>query len=151
MSTKQFAVKDRDGNVRQEDSRKAALRAKTDFGGQVVISKDGKPYKTYKRKKVFLWVFLAIQVIFIILLVVQLSGNTNGADVHAEVARQCAHGGWAPLFNSHADCVKHYRVALADAGNAGKGLGAGLLAAIWVAVDIILAVIYGIYRLARRS
>lgn len=35
-------------------------------------------------------------------------------------------------------------------GGIGKGIGVGLVVIVWVVVDFLLAVSYGIYRLARR-
>lgn len=104
--------------------------------------------KPRRKRRIFLWVFLAIQVIFLVLVIVQLSGNTSPA--HSQVAAGCLHGNWQGLFSSQADCLKHYRVGLADAGNLGKGIGAGLIIGLWVAVDVILGVSYLIYRLAHR-
>ncbi|MEU8992146.1 hypothetical protein AB0C98_38210 [Streptomyces sp. NPDC048558] len=37
-----------------------------------------------------------------------------------------------------------------DAGDVGTAIGVGLIIGLWAAVDIILGVTYGIYRLSRR-
>jgi len=54
------------------------------------------------------------------------------------------------LFTSYADCVKHGAVGLADAANLGKGLAVSVIVITWVIVDLLFAVTYGIYRLAKR-
>ncbi|MET7616713.1 hypothetical protein [Streptomyces sp. NPDC005408] len=38
-----------------------------------------------------------------------------------------------------------------DAGDAGTAIGVGLVIGLWAAVDIILGITYGIYRLNRRE
>ena len=102
-----------------------------------------------KRRRVFLWVFLAIQVLFVIWLVTGLA-TTHTGPTAAQLAQGCYNRNWYPLFKSQADCVTHYGGALTDAGNAGKAIGAGIIVALWVAVDVILGVSYGVYRLAAR-
>ncbi|MER7109929.1 hypothetical protein [Streptomyces sp. NPDC000229] len=37
-----------------------------------------------------------------------------------------------------------------DAGDVGTAIGVGLIIALWAAVDIILGISYGVYRLSRR-
>jgi len=103
-----------------------------------------------KRRRIFLWVFLAIQAIFVLWLIVGLASKGSGPSVASQTASVCANGGWQGLFKSHADCMKHYAVALHDAGDAGKGLGAAIIIAFWMVVDVILGIGYGVYRLARR-
>jgi hypothetical protein len=99
---------------------------------------------------VFLWVFLGIQALFIIWIIVGVA-TTHTGPTQAQLAQGCYNGNWYPLFKSQADCVQHYGGALQDAGNIGKGIGVALVIALWVAVDVILGIGYGIYRLARRS
>jgi hypothetical protein len=89
-----------------------------------------------------------VQAIFIIWLIVGLSSSTGS--VSSQVASACYHHAWYPLFKSQADCVTHYGGALNDAGNVGKGIGAALIVIVWIIVDFLLALIYGIYRLAKR-
>lgn len=103
-----------------------------------------------KRRRVFLWVFLGIQALFIIWIIVGVA-TTHTGPTQAQLAQGCYNGNWYPLFKSQADCVQHYGGALQDAGNIGKGIGVALVIALWVAVDVILGIGYGIYRLARRS
>lgn len=102
-----------------------------------------------KRRRVFMWVFLAIQVIFIIWVIAGAATKTGPAQ--AQIAQGCYHHAWYPLFKSQADCVTHYGGALNDAGNVGKGLGIAVVVIIWVVVDIILGISYGVYRLATRD
>jgi hypothetical protein len=103
-----------------------------------------------KKHRIFLWVFLAIQAIFILWLVVGLASKGTGPTVASQTASACANGGWQGLFKSHADCMKHYAVALHDAGDVGKGLGAAIIILFWMVVDVILGIGYGVYKLAHR-
>lgn len=102
-----------------------------------------------KRRRVFMWVFLAIQVLFIAWVVA--GAATSTAPPHSQIVSGCYNHHWWPLFKSQADCVTHYGGALHDAGNVGKGLGIAVVVIIWVAVDIILGISYGVYRLATRD
>jgi hypothetical protein len=101
-----------------------------------------------KNRRVFLWFFLAIQVIFIVWLIAAAHAST--APTHADLANVCYGGKWYPLFRSQADCVTHGGYALQQAGDVGNGLGIAALIGAWVALDIILGIIYGVYKLARR-
>jgi hypothetical protein len=103
-----------------------------------------------RKKRIFLWVFLAIQALFIIWIIAGLATKPGGPSVAQQVAQQCSNGGWSPLFKSYADCTKHYGVALNDATNTGKGIGIAIIVAVWVVVDFFLGVGYGIYKLATR-
>jgi hypothetical protein len=103
-----------------------------------------------KKRRVFLWVFLAIQALFIILIVVQVGAHPAGPTAAQQAAQQCANGGWQGLFKSQADCDQHYAVALNDAGNVGKGIGVVVIVVIWMVVDFFTGLGYGIYRLASR-
>ncbi|MFF3527196.1 hypothetical protein ACFYX5_11030 [Streptomyces rubiginosohelvolus] len=56
--------------------------------------------------------------------------------------------------NDHASCEGMVGDALTtcqNAGGVGTAVGVGLIIALWVAVDIILGITYGVYRLARRQ
>jgi hypothetical protein len=108
------------------------------------------PPKPRKKRRVFMWVFFAIQVIFIIWIVAGIASKGSGPSAAAQAAQQCANGGWQPLFKSQADCVQHYAVALNDAANTGKGIGVALIVIMWVVIDFFLGLGYGIYRLATR-
>ena len=103
-----------------------------------------------KKRRIFLWVFLAIQAIFILWLITGLASKGSGPSIASQTASACANGGWQALFKSHTDCMKHYAVALHDAGNAGKGLGAAIIILFWMVVDVILGISYGVYKLAHR-
>ena len=101
------------------------------------------------KRRIFLWVFAAIQALFLLWLVVGLATVHTGPS-HADLVSGCYHHAWWPLFKSQADCVTHYGGALQGAGNLGKGLGLALVVILWVVVDFLLAVSYGVYKLARR-
>lgn len=149
MSSKNYAIKDRDGTVHAEPSRKEAFASRKEYGGMVVRSKnDGDEWKPYKKRRIFLWVFLAIQAIFIIWLIT--GSTTSTGPTTAQVAQFCGNGAWQGVFTSYADCVKHGAVGLTEAGNIGKGLGLAVIVIVWVVVDFLVALTYGIYRLARR-
>jgi hypothetical protein len=78
-----------------------------------------------RKRRVFLWVFLAVQVLFIIWIV---SGTTVG---NTPCRGLTAHG-------------------CADVGDTAHGIAIAVQVIVWVVVDFLLAVTYGIYRLARR-
>lgn len=103
-----------------------------------------------KKRRVFLWVFLAIQVLFIVLIITQVAAHPAGPTAAQQAAQQCANHGWYPLFKSQADCDQHYAVALNDAGNVGKGIGVVVILVAWMITDFFLGLGYGIYRLASR-
>ncbi len=120
--SKNFAVKDRDGTIHQEGNRKNAFRDQKAYGGLIVSSKDGTAWKPYKRKRVFLWLFLAVQAIFIILLIVAITTAHNTVSPQsAEVLNQCGNNGWQGLYKSYQDCLTSYSRTLSNAGNAGHG------------------------------
>lgn len=102
-----------------------------------------------RKRRIFLWVFLAVQALFILWLVVGLA-TTHTGPTASELAQGCYHHNWYPLFKSQADCVTHYGGALQDAGNAGKAIGAGIIVVLWVVVDFFMGVGYGVYKLATR-
>jgi hypothetical protein len=102
-----------------------------------------------RKRRIFLWVFLAIQVLFILWLVIGLA-TVHTAPTTAQLAQACNNHNWYPVFTSQADCVTHYGGALNAAGTAGKAIGAGLVVLFWVVVDFFLGVGYGIYKLASR-
>jgi len=110
----------------------------------------GAPPRQRRKRRIFLWVFLAIQAIFILWLVVGIATVHTGA-TQAQLASGCYNHNWYPLFKSQADCVQHYGGALNDAGTAGKAIGIGLVIAFWCVVDVILGVSYGVYKLATRN
>ena len=54
------------------------------------------------------------------------------------------------LYSSYAACVKGNASLLAGASDTGKAIGVGLIVIVWVVVDFLVGLTYGIYRLARR-
>ncbi|WP_046779906.1 hypothetical protein [Streptomyces yangpuensis] len=83
--------------------------------------------------RVFFWVFLAVQVFFLIWVI----GALGSADADPEACAELT-----------GDALQICR----DAGDVGTAIGVGLLIALWAAVDVILATTtYGIYRLGRRQ
>lgn len=152
MSNRQYAIRDRDGNLHPEQDRKSAQRSQRAYGGMLVATKNGNgDWQPYKRKRIFLWVFLGIQALFIIWLITGLASIHTGVSPHAaEVVKFCKNGGWQALYKSYQDCLTSYAHDLTNAGNTGKGLGAAAVVLIWVVVDFFLGLGYGIYRLARR-
>lgn len=82
--------------------------------------------KPRKHRRIFPWVFLLIQVLFLVWII---TGTASG----------------------HANCGSLDAQTCANATNAGKAIGAGLIIALWVAVDVILGVTYAIFRMTRRS
>lgn len=83
-----------------------------------------------KRRRVFMWVFLAIQVLFIVWLIGGISnGHTAAANCHDQ-------------FLTHKEC--------ADATDAGTAIGVGLVMALWCVVDFLSFVTWLVVRLSRR-
>ena len=105
-----------------------------------------------KKRRVFLWVFLAVQALFIIWIIAGVAGTSHsGTDAHAQAAQWCSvKSNWQYLYKSQADCVTHYGNALNGASDVGKSLGVGLIVVFWVVADFFLGVGYVIYRLASR-
>ncbi len=101
-----------------------------------------------KKRRVFLWIFLAIQVLFIIWIIAGAASGNGG--VSSQVTSFCGNHGWFPLYKSYADCLSSYGRLLNDAGNTGKGIGVALVIAFWCIVDFLVGGGYAIYRLASR-
>lgn len=80
-----------------------------------------------KKRRIFLWVFLAVQALFIIWLI---AGGSSASDT--------------------SDCVGQYADACKTGTAVGTGIGIFLILALWCIVDFLLAVGYVIYRVARR-
>lgn len=100
-----------------------------------------KPLEPRRKRRVFLWVFLGIQALFVVWLITGAVSTGNG---HAEAVAYChAH---PTQFLPFSQCVSDY----ASGGKVGSAIGLGLIFVFWAIVDIILGVSYGIYRLARR-
>ena len=94
-----------------------------------------------KRRRIFLWVFLAIQALFVIWVI---AGAASGGGIHAQAVAWChAH----PDANvSFSDCVSLY----GGGSKAGTAIGVGLIIVFWAVVDVILGVSYGVWKLAAR-
>jgi hypothetical protein len=107
------------------------------------------PARPKKRKRVFMWTFLAIQAIFLIWLIAGATTQT-GPSAH-DIAQLCGHGQWRGLFTSHQDCVVHGGNGLTDAGDVGKGIGLALVIGLWIAADVILGIGRLVVVFARRN
>jgi hypothetical protein len=83
-----------------------------------------------KRRRVFLWIFLAVQVLFIIWLI---SAGLTGD-------HQTTHCTAAGLTSG--ECKATSEV--------GTGLAIGFILVFWVIIDLLVSIPYLIYRLARR-
>lgn len=103
-----------------------------------------------RRKRIFMWTFLAIQALFVLWLVVGLATAHTTPDA-ASVASGCLHGAWQGLFKSQHDCMVHYASGLKQAGEAGTAIGAGIIVALWVALDVILGIGRLVVVFARRG
>jgi hypothetical protein len=86
-----------------------------------------------KPRRVFLWFFLAVQALFLIWVITGIASGTNDDNPHCS----------GLTGRAYQDCV--------DAGDLGATIGVGLIVFFWLAVDLILGVTYGIYRLVRRG
>ena len=85
------------------------------------------PAAPRKRRRVFLWVFLTLQALFILWIVTgTLSSGSGGCQ---GLSTQACH----------------------DASTAGHGVAVALQVIVWIVVDFLVALTYGIYRLARRT
>lgn len=80
-----------------------------------------------KRRRWFMWTFLAVQILFILWLATGIAAVSGGPE----------------------DCTGLDAQTCQDAHDAGAAIGAGLILAIWAAVDTILGITYAIVRLAR--
>lgn len=106
-----------------------------------------------KRRRVFMWVFIAVQVLFVIWLITGIASSpaSNSASAAAEAAKFCAGNGWSPLYTSHAQCLSQYGSTLRDAGDTGTALGAGIIVVLWCVVDFLMGITWLIIRLSRRA
>jgi heme/copper-type cytochrome/quinol oxidase subunit 3 len=86
--------------------------------------------KPKKKKKIFLWVFLAIQAIFFAWII----GGVNSASTHA-------------LDN----CNGLSAQTCQSAAQIGTGIGVIVIIGLWLATDFIVGLTYGIYKLATRK
>lgn len=81
-----------------------------------------------KKRRVFLWVFMIVQAVFLVWIIAGV-GSAGTAE----------------------DCGSLDQQTCQDAQDLGTGIGVFFIIMLWVFVDFILAVSYGIYRLARRN
>lgn len=82
-----------------------------------------------KKRRIFWWFFLAVQVLFLIWVI---TGAHSGA-------------------GQPTDCGSLDAKTCNDASDAGTAIGVALIIVFWCVVDFLLAVVYGIYRLAKRG
>ena len=81
-----------------------------------------------KKKRIFLWVFLAIQALFIVWII----SGTAGAS------------------GTPTDCGTLDAATCNDAESVGTGIGIALVVILWMVTDFLVGVGYAVYRLARR-
>ena len=100
------------------------------------------PAPRRRRRRVFPWVFLAVQALFVIWVI---AGIASGARIHSDAVAYChAH---PSQFLTFAQCVSGY----GGGAKAGTAIGAALIVGLWVAADVILGTGYVVWRLARRG
>ncbi|MCQ6555441.1 hypothetical protein NPS70_19890 [Streptomyces sp. C10-9-1] len=81
-----------------------------------------------KKPRVFLWVFLGVQLLFLIWLITGIaSGSGTPEDCGTLDAQTCN-----------------------EAENVGTAIGVGLILVLWAVVDVILGITYAVYRFSRR-
>jgi uncharacterized membrane protein len=85
-----------------------------------------RPAAPRKHRRIFLWVFLALQAIFILWIVTGMATRTGATQ---GLSTQGSH----------------------DVSTAAHGLAIALQVIVWIVVDFLVALTYGIYRLARRT
>ncbi|SEQ71590.1 hypothetical protein SAMN04487983_1007167 [Streptomyces sp. yr375] len=85
-----------------------------------------------KRHRIFLWIFLAVQILFLIWVI---TGAASGSGTPEECRG---------LTGDNLKLCK-------DASDVGTTIGVGLIIGLWAAADIILGFTYLVYRLATRQ
>ncbi|WP_327402407.1 hypothetical protein OG194_21250 [Streptomyces sp. NBC_01288] len=85
-----------------------------------------------KRHRVFFWVFLSVQILFLIWVITGAASGSGTPD-------SCQ--------GMTGDALKTCN----DAGNVGTAIGVGLIIGLWAAADVILGITYMVYRLASRQ
>jgi hypothetical protein len=101
-----------------------------------------------KRRRIFLWVFLAIQALFITWLIVG-GVSAGGTSVDPDVASACSNGQWHVLYSSHAECVSQMGDLYNSAKGIGTGIGLAMIVGLWMVTDFLVGGGYAIYRLAK--
>ena len=94
------------------------------YAGEVVAAEP----QVKKKRRVFLCVFLAVQVLFLAWVI---SGAASGA-------------------GQPSDCGTLSASTCNTASDAGTAIGVGVLIVLWFFVDAFLGIVYGVYRLASR-
>ena len=89
-----------------------------------------------KKKRVFMWTFLAIQAAFIAWVASVLFAGTGASP--AAIAQTCGNHAWYPLWKSYNDCAAHSGIVAAH--DIGKGLAIAAILGTWVAIDVILGI-----------
>lgn len=95
--------------------------------GQRYPAEPNIPQKPKKRRRIFAWVIVGINLIFLIWLITGLVGAAQ------QTATQCA---------NQQDMARLCH----DASNAGTAIGAALIIGLWVALDIILGILWLVTR-----
>ena len=80
-----------------------------------------------KKRHIFRWVFLAIQVLFLIWIITGISGASDNCEGEVGQALEACQAGTT----------------------VGAGIGVALIIGLWVAVDVILGITYLIFRRRR--
>ena len=95
-----------------------------------------------RRRRVFAWVFLAVQALFAVWVIAGIA--SGGGDHGRAAAAWCrAH---PSAYVSFSECVSLY----GSGSRAGTAIGAGLVVLAWAVTDVILGISYAVWRLARR-
>jgi len=85
-----------------------------------------------KRRRIFMWFFLAVQAIFLIWII------TGASSSGGSTAKSCA----GQVGQALQTCQ--------DASHVGTAIGVGLIIGLWVAVDVILGIVFLVVRVSRR-
>lgn len=93
---------------------------------------EAQPKVPRRKHRIFLWVFLAVQLIFLAWVI---DGAVSGSGTPAECRG---------LTGAELQTCK-------DAAHAGTTIGVGLVIALWAAADFILLATYIVYRLSKRQ
>jgi hypothetical protein len=94
------------------------------------------PTPQRRKRRIFMWIFLAIQALFIIWLIAAIiSVNSHGG-----ITAYCQKAANSQYIGVH---------GCNDAASTGSALGFIALFGVWIGVDFLVAVPYLIYRLAR--
>jgi hypothetical protein len=82
---------------------------------------------TRKKRRIFMWVFLAVQVLYLVWIIGGASAAGSSASCNGLDAQTCH-----------------------DATAVGTGLGVAMIVMLWFFTDLFLGIAYAVYRLARR-